>query len=259
MTLIVTSLRDDDLLVTADGRSRTMFDGRVTGMIDNYQKIFPLPGQPLAIFQHGENWLAGQPVQTFLAPLIARWVTGDRTIEAIAEELRLYADPHVRLRLDELGVNAAGCGLCVVGFDRSGVCDRGGVFNDGLQRGSNGYSGPKMIELYWQPERSRDSHKLNAVEGGSTCEQRQWRATSVVPSGDGQRLIASVDWRQIADRSINDVRPYHRSLFEQAIGTDEHVDTALAEPVAHEPCSVGGHVHELQITRDGWTWTIAPM
>lgn len=259
MTLIVSSLRADDVLITADGRSRTIVDGHVTGTIDNYQKIFPVPGRTLAIYHHGENRLDGLPVQQFLAPVIAGLNGHDTTVQEIAEKLRHYAGPHIATRLQELDLSAAGCGFCIVGFDR-------------------GTSEPRMIEIFWPAKPHGDTD--TSVE--CNCIVRQWGPTSVIVSGDGQRLIGDVDWREVSDKADYAVRNYHQSLFERAMATKLNAGIALAEPVAHggiwaEPLAlgddrtlapaepfahnthcVGGHVHELHITRGGWEWTIPP-
>jgi len=55
MTLLACSLRQMDALVTADGRSIETRDGVVTRVLDDFQKIFPVPSQPVIIAQHGQK------------------------------------------------------------------------------------------------------------------------------------------------------------------------------------------------------------
>jgi hypothetical protein len=47
MTLIIASVRQHDLVLTSDGRSTTMRNGKVAGVDDRYQKLFPIPDHPV--------------------------------------------------------------------------------------------------------------------------------------------------------------------------------------------------------------------
>jgi hypothetical protein len=65
--------------------------------------------------------------------------------------------------------------------------------------------------------------------------------------GDGQKQIHPAGWKVEKDKSIEQVRAYHQSMMDEAINAK--VDSN----------SVGGHVHELVITRAEWKWTLPPL
>jgi hypothetical protein len=48
MTLILASIRPHDLVLTADGRSSTMSNGKVNQIDDHYQKLLPIPDHSMA-------------------------------------------------------------------------------------------------------------------------------------------------------------------------------------------------------------------
>lgn len=74
MTLLIGTASDEHVLLTADRRCNIEEYGTVL-RIDTYQKIFPIPGKPLAIVHHGENVLLDEndkktPLQEFLTTFI---------------------------------------------------------------------------------------------------------------------------------------------------------------------------------------------
>ena len=187
MTLIVASIRPDDVVLTADGRSVTMEKGTVAAVNDHFQKLFPIPDHPVAIAHMGENDLGGEPLGQFLGRFVRRLNTGNYTILEISDQLRAYAHAAIRARLRSLGNPAFGCNLWVVGFS----CHE---------------TGPSLVEVFW---RLKDEVL--------TTEERRFVPTSVVPGGAGVGQIHKVDWRAVEGKSIKEVRAYHKNLMDEAV------------------------------------------
>jgi len=216
MTLILASVRPHDVLLTADGRSTTIINGAVAGIDDHCQKLFPIPGHPVVIAHMGENQLGGGPVQKFLGQFIASLNVGNFTISGIDDELRQYAHAAIRARFKALGSPRWGVNLWVAGFS----------FHE---------EAPSLIEVFWKQ-----------TQDVLTTEERHFAPTFVVPGGDGKNQIRHVDWHNIAGKSLDDVRGYHRILMEQAINANVN------------PNTVGGMIHELVITPAEWQWIQRP-
>jgi len=220
MTLIITTLRPQEMLITADGRSVTT---TVTGERvvrtnnDHFQKIFPVPDHPVVIFNHGENHFDGQAIGTFLAEFMKGLNTGNHTIEEISDELRYYAHARVRRRLK--GENAKAtrtCGLCVGGF-------------------GTGAKESRLVEVFW---------KLT----GATLltEENQWGPTTIVTSGSGSKQIEKTLIKEVDNTPLEQVQRYHQKLMDEALNAKVDNNT------------VGGQVHELLITRNEWKWLRKP-
>jgi hypothetical protein len=218
MTLIIASIRPHDLVLTSDGRSTTMANGKVDRIDDHYQKLFPIPDHPVVIAHMGVNDIGGEPVRKFLGKFIAQVNVGNFTISELADELRQHSHAAIRARLKEKDLRNLhwGVNLWVAGFS----------FHE---------EAPSMIELFWKYS-----------DDVLRTEERTFSPTYVVPGGDGKDQIAAVDWHNVAGKSVEEVRAYHHTLMKQAI--DAKVD----------PNSVGGRVHELVITPAKWRWTQPP-
>ncbi|HEX2973312.1 MAG TPA: hypothetical protein VHP11_13335 [Tepidisphaeraceae bacterium] len=187
MTLIVASIRPQDVALTADGRSTTSTNGVVTGVDDAFQKLFPIPDHPVVIGHMGENRLANQPLRDFLHHFVQHLNTGNLTILEIADELCHYAHAAIRTRLKSLGNPKFGCNLWVAGF--------------GLHEKQ-----PKLVETFW---RFKDDALM--------IEERQHGPLSVVLGGDGKQQISLPDWHAVEGKSVEEVRAYHLSLMNQAM------------------------------------------
>ena len=93
---------------------------------------------------------------------------------------------------------------------------------------------PRGMEAFWK----WDDH-LNS-------EEREWKPIALVAGGDGKKQLPALSVKSIENVAVEKVREFHRSLMEIAIKTE----------MKDNP--VGGHVHELVITREKWEWTIGP-
>jgi len=216
MTLMLASIRPYDVVLTADGRSTTRTKGVVTGIDDRFQKLFPVPDHPVVIGHLGENHLNGKPVGEFLSDFMRQLNAGNHTIVEIADQLRSFAHPAVRLRLKAINGGDLRCGLWVAGFGA-------------------GEEHPRLVENLWKWK-----------DQVLSCDEKQFLPLSVVEGGDGQKQIHPADWHIEKDKSIEEVREYHKTMM------DEAINAKLAFN------SVGGQVHELVITRDEWKWTLPP-
>jgi hypothetical protein len=217
MTLILTSIRPADVVVTADGRSILWKDGKPAQVNDRLQKIFPVPDHPLAVMHHGENVLDDRPVGDWILAANKRLNAGNMSVEDVADDLRTRFHVPVRRRLRLTVKSGFGFGLIVAGF--------------GAQARE-----PMGMELWWK-----------IVEGVLTSEERHWGPVSITPSGSGVKQIPPVSWKEVAERDVDGLRAYHKELMTTAMwAQDAKVN------------SVGGHVHELVITRSGCKWATAP-
>ena len=190
MTLIIAALRRHDLILTADGRSTTRTNGKVTGINDSLQKLFPVRDHPVVIGHLGVNNLHdGGPIDHLIANFVAQLNTGNFTILQIGEELRHFAQLTVRDRLDELEKNGQGCAFWVAGF--------------GFREDE-----PTVIEIFW-----------SFKEGAFVTEEHQFKPISIVLGGDGKRLVKGADWTKVDGKSLEQVHDYHVSLMTQALTT----------------------------------------
>jgi len=195
MTLIISTLRKGEVLVTADGRCIRRTGGKVTEIIDDYQKIFPVPDHALAFVHHGENELDGKPVQEFLQPFIRHLNAGNLTIEQVCDELRTYAHPAIRKRLRQPGYSGGGSGFWIVGWGAQAQL-------------------PEQMETFWR------------LDGGSlTAVELAWKPNSIVTGGDGKKHLRSLSAQQVDDEPIEQVRQYHRSLMDDALKADIEPNT----------------------------------
>jgi hypothetical protein len=186
VTLIITSIRPRDIVMTSDSRATLMMGNILTGDYDKYQKIFPMPDHPIVIGHHGENDLGSMPLSRFIEGFYAKLNAGNLTMLEVGDELRTYAHPAVRKRLRAISGRLTGCGFLIAGF-------------------SPHEKGPSVVEIFWSV------HKEALVN-----EERQWRPIAVIPSGSGQKQITGVEWRAIADKPLEQVEAYNESLIEQA-------------------------------------------
>ena len=216
MTLLIASIRPRDIVVTADGRSTTWTNGKVTAVFDTLQKIFPVPDHPLFIAHHGQNQLNGKPVSELILAFIKPLNAGNLTIGEAADDLRMVMYGKVRDELSRLDPKMNGCGFWVGGF-------------------SVHEKSPALVELFWK-----------WTGEALVLEERHWGPTAIVTGGDGKTQIGNVSWHDIDNKTVDEVREYHRALMDKAM-----------RPRA-EPNVVGGHVHELLVSRDEWKWTLPP-
>ncbi len=189
MTLILTTIRAREVLITSDGRSIATAGGKVTGVRDDLRKIFPVPDHPLAISHHGENLIDGKPVEQLIADFISQQNVGNMTVVQIADELRRLAHPPVRKRLTDIREPQIGCGFLIAGF-------------------SLRHDGPAVVELFWR----YDGTVLHTAE-------RKWEPGSIIASGSGTSRIPKLDGDRADRGSVDELKAYHWELMRTACRT----------------------------------------
>jgi hypothetical protein len=187
MTLMLGSVRPNDVVLTADGRSTTRTKGVVTKIDDRFQKLFPVPDHPVVIGNLGENHLDGKPVGEFLADFMRQLNAGNSTLEQISDQLRCFAHPAVRRRLKAVNAGDLRCGFWVAGFGA-------------------GEEHPRLVENFWKWK-----------DQVLSCDERQFLPIAIVEGGDGQKQIHPADWRVEKDETVEQVRDYHKTMMDQAI------------------------------------------
>jgi hypothetical protein len=117
MTLLIGTVSDNNVVITADGLSRV---NPATGAgieCDGLQKIFPVAGLPVAFAHHGLNILGGKPIREFVESYItahAGTLTAT-TIIGIARDLGIYGEDNVREVLAD-PANTGVVGFWIAGF-----------------------------------------------------------------------------------------------------------------------------------------------
>ncbi|HET6246298.1 MAG TPA: hypothetical protein VFE47_01265 [Tepidisphaeraceae bacterium] len=192
MTLLISSLRRFDVLLTADGRS-TLRQGKVvTGFRDKTQKLFPVEGQSIVIGQHGQNAFHGQSISAIIKQFASELIPGLGIVE-ISKQLGDALRDEVRETLANLPSDTA-AGVWVVGFGR-------------------GEDEPIHAEVFWKWE-----------EDQFVTRESCWKATDVVMAGDGKKGL-HVDLRDIEDASVATVESVHAVLMYKALNANVHPNT----------------------------------
>lgn len=221
MTLLIGTVSNTNIVITADGLSRTH---PVTGggiQSSTFKKIFPLRGMPVAIAHHGYNIIDSHPINEFLEKFIVQGET-DRTtlgVYEIALELQKFTDAAARAIFS----NPANTG--VIGFWVAGLFNK--------------TQAPVLYEICWpnQPD------------------PKQWKI--IVFGGDGKEFIchhiteleqAPSKCREIENYTVDDALNLHKKLYAEA----ERKQNEERKNI------FGGHQHQLVIQTGGWRWTKVP-
>ena len=200
MTLLLASIRQNDILLTADSRATLTNNGFVTGFDDHYQKLFPVAEHPIVIGHHGENILNDKPVAEFVEDFLKQLNAGNHRIEEVADEFRTYAHPIIRSRLRSLDDPKDGCGFWIAGFSQH-------------ERQAS------LVGLFWNYEKTT-----------LICDERRTVPTAVMTAGKGNDQIPAVDWHAISEKPVSGVQAYHRSLMDAAIRAEVKPNTVGGKP-----------------------------
>ena len=220
MTLLIGTLSNNNVVITADGLSLV---NSITGAgigSDTFRKIFPIPGIPIVFAHHGLNVLddklVSQYIECFVSKCSSTLAAAD--VETIAQNLRLYGEAAAQKAL------ADPTNLGVVGFWIAG-------FSPERKR-------PEFYEICWpyKPE---------------PC-----KLDGVILGGDAQNFIAgflsqplgSFKPKAVRGYSTNLVTMYHQALYSQA----EQKQAKLGGTM------FGGRRHQVVIEKTGWRWSITP-
>ena len=221
MTLLIGTISDMHVVITADGLSLVNpATGAGVGS-DRFQKIFPIAGHAIAFVHHGLNILGGKPICDFIGAYIETQgkalVTAD--VKYIAEDLRSYAEQAVQKALADR-TNTGVVGFWIAGFNAA-------------RKGK-----PELYEICWPVSPVPCKHE------------------GIVLGGDGQQFImhylshslGPFHPEGVSKYSVNFVRRYHEVLYKQAESKQSKVGQII----------FGGHQHQLILRKTGWKWVKPP-
>jgi len=224
MTLLIGTVSNNHTVLTSDRRC-TVVENGMSSYLDDFQKIFPVPGRPLAIAHHGENVFIGEsgatvPLSQYLGAFIPANsdIFDQPSLDSVTRLLSERIDPTIVRTL-------MGRGRVLVGFWVAG-------FAKGKMR-------PEVHELCWFKDGRKEIKKHgNLVVGGEGKEH--------LPPNIRDRLDGSYHLDMIPKAPVERARRYHNKLFE------------LALQMEREPRRFSQERDQLSITRDGCQWIVPP-
>jgi hypothetical protein len=221
VTLLIGTISNTNIVITADGLSLANPTTGDSIKSNTFQKIFPLPGIPVAIAHHGFNILDGHPVNEFLR----QFMTNPKTdftalsIHEIAIELFKFTDPAAQVIFTN-PANSGGIGFWIAGF-----------LTKNLK--------PLLYEIHWPNKPKPEQHEL------------------IVLGGEGRRFVKhhmkefeliKAKAEKLRRYSVEDALRLHGVIYEDA-----------EEKQKKERQNIfGGHQHQLVIEKDGWRWIKPP-
>jgi hypothetical protein len=220
MTLLIGTVSDEHVVITADGLS--LVNPETGGGIpsNTFQKIFPVESLPMAFVHHGFNILGGNPVGRFIEGYTSAHATTlvSSTIKDIAEHFRSYAERDARNVLANQ-TNKGVVGFWIAGFDV-------------------GKGKPELFEICWPQKPAPCKHQPIVFGGCGKDFIERYQSQPLVPFRPDK----------IAEYSVSFARQYHQALYRQA----ELKQAKTGQTI------FGGHQHQLVLTRAGWEWTRPP-
>ena len=220
MTLLIGTISDRHAVITADGLSRVNPTTGAGVGSDTFQKVFPVPGVPVAFAHHGLNILGGKPVGEFIGDYIGTQGTtiAAADIKDIAEGLRSYAEQAAKKAITD-PTNTGVVGFWIAGFGA-------------------GQGKPELYEICW-PDRPVPYKHERIVFGGDAKKfiehYLDHRLGQFLPEG-------------LSQYSVNIVRRYHLLLYNQAESKQGKTDQVI----------FGGRQHQLILEKTRWKWTKPP-
>jgi hypothetical protein len=225
MTLILGTLLNSYVILTADGRCIKESSSGDETIIDRYQKIFPIPNLPIAIVHHGQNVIKGRDVKEIVSDFINRHFDGIRknSIYDITKLLIEFVDADAKTTLETLAKKSV-IGFWVAGF---------------------GYlsSRPELYETVW-PDTIEPQSRQGIIMGGNGQQFIHEYAN---------QALGNFKPQGIEKRNIRYAYRYIDKLYK----------TAEDEQLRHSAHIFGGHRHQLVISKSKreakWEWTIPPL
>jgi len=221
MTLLIGTISNTNIVITADGLSRANPTTGAGIKSNTFQKIFPLPSISVAIAHHGFNILGGHPVREFLQEFMTN-AEKDFTafgVHEITIELHKFTDSAAKA----IFANPANKG--VIGFWVAG-------FSSEKLR-------PLLYEIYW-PNKHRPKLHEPIVFGGD--------GKQFVDHHIEEFRIDIVKCEQVRRYSVEDALKFHSKIYEEAEEKQNRVGQNIFD----------GHQHQLVIKKDGWRWIKPP-
>jgi hypothetical protein len=224
MTLLIGTISNEHLLLTSDRRC-TVDEQGIVSHVDDFQKIFPVPGRPLAIAHYGENAFVGEngltvPLSLYLDAFMAE--NGDcfdqSSVDSVTHFLVERLEPTVVRTLKNRGKLLVG--FWVAGFVK-------------------GKANPEIHEVCWLKNGRREVKKQGILVVGGDGQEH-------LPPNVRERLDGSYSVGKIPKASVERTRRYHNKLFDIAL---------KKEP---EPRRFSDQKDQLSIDKHGCHWIIAP-
>lgn len=220
MTLLIGTVSKSNIVLTADGLSRTNPQTGAGISAQDIQKIFPVSNLPIAIVHHGLNILDGRQVDQFVNDFIEEAASkiGSLTIEEIASELSVFSEKAAKKVLSD-PTNQG-----VVGFWIAGFGHRKAI--------------PELYEVCW-PDATEPTRHYPIVLGGDGKDYVKCFLS---------QPLASFRPDLVKECSVRFACQYHQAIYSQAKAKQSKSGATV----------FGGHQHQLAILKDGWKWTKTP-
>jgi len=209
------------VVLTADGRCRKEDRGTVT-VVDNLQKIFPLPGVPLAVAHHGQNIMGGRDIKDVVSDFT--YSVGCTILREgprrTACALKDYLDDDARTALSVLA------GDTVIGFWLTGF-------------GAEDRS-PTLYEVCWE-----------SPDEDPEIERHPTQNYGVIWGGSGERYVTEEDvdvCMVSAGSGVGTLKQRCDELYRRAEQRQKDADGD----------EFAGHKHQLSIKKTGWHWYLGP-
>jgi hypothetical protein len=188
MTLLIGTISKRHIVITADGLS---WVNPTTGAgigSDTYQKVFPIPGIPIAFAHHGLNILMGKSIGEFIGDYISQYGTRISTanIKEIAEDLRSYTAESAEIILADPS-NKGIIGFWIAGF-------------------SPGKGKSELYEVSWPDSPDPCKHEIIVLDG----DAKQFIITYLDQS------LGRFHPNSIWQSSVDFVCRYHQALYKKA-------------------------------------------
>ena len=225
MTLLIGTVSNKHIVVTSDRRC-TVEEHGVVSQSDNFQKIFPATGHPLAIVHHGENVFLAEdgspiPVGSFLSTFMPENadIFDQPSMTSMSRLLCERLEPTVVRTLMSRGKRLVG--FWIAGFAR-------------------GSTKPELHEICWHKDGRREVKKHgNLVIGGDSQEH--------LPPNVRDRLDGTYHLDMLPKATIERARRYHNKLFDIALQKES------------EPRRFSDSRDQLSINKEGCHWIIQPI
>ncbi len=220
MTLLIGTISKRHIVITADGLSRVNPTTGAGISSDTFQKVFPIPGIPIAFAHHGLNIIMGKSIGEFIGDYIRQYGTRISTasIKEIAEDLHSYtAEPAETILADPS--NKGVIGFWIAGF-------------------SPGKGKSELYEVCWPDNSDPYKHEIIVLGGDA---QQFIKSYLDQPLG---RFHPNSIWKS----SVDFVCRYHQALYKKAKDKQDETGQII----------FGGHQHQLVLEKSGWSWTKPP-
>jgi hypothetical protein len=227
LTLLLGTYSKSSVVLTADGICLRRWQNRKLTVIDDYQKIFPLRGHPLAICQYGQNLLSStdftdREVYDVLRDVLDahRDQIASLSICGLADLIRKEVNQIALHTINSLPGEKPTIGLWVVGFG----C---------------GMVKPQAWEVFW-PDRPVPTQMEDVMSGGSG---------NLLIKNRVHKKEGELRPKKLKTKNVAYMTTYQDKVYRAILDTQGSTD----------PPKVGGHKHRLAISKNKYFWIIPPV